>query len=104
MPSPNYWCKRRRAILKHFEIMELSYSELNEIYLVAQVNEADFSADYKTAIAEAKKTKVYNDKELAQATSVLLNRHKKEAGFEWILCKAHVRTESKLHFDNAEII
>jgi hypothetical protein len=84
--------------------MEMSYSELNEIYLVAQVNEADVSGDYKKAIAEAQKTRVYKDKELAQAASVLLNRHMNEPGFEWVLCKAHVRTESKLHLDNAQLI
>lgn len=84
--------------------MELSYSELNEIYLVAQVNEADFSSDYKKAILEAKIARVHKDKELAQAASVMLNRHKNEPGSKWVLCKAHVRTESKLELENAQII
>lgn len=84
--------------------MELNYSQLNDIYLVAQVNEADVAADYKKAIEQSKYTLVYFKENMAKSTSVLLNKHSTEPGFQWVACKAHVRTESKLHFDNAEII
>lgn len=84
--------------------MELSYSELNEIYLVAQVNEADAASDYKKAIAEAQKTRVFRTKQLAVNTSVLLNQHHKAPGLQWVACKAHVYTESNVQLDNAEII
>lgn len=104
MPLPNYWCKLRRVILKHFDVMEMKYSDLNEIYLVAQVNEADAATDYKKAIAESQKTKVFRTEQLAIATSILLNRHHKAPGLQWVACKAHVYTESRLHLDNAEII
>ena len=84
--------------------MEMNYSELDEIYLVAQVNEADAATDYKKAIAESQKTKVFRTEQLAIATSILLNRHHKAPGLQWVACKAHVYTESKLQLDNAQLI
>lgn len=101
MPLPSCWCKPRRVILKHFD-MELSYSELNEIYLVAQVNEAE--SDYKKALNNSGTKLVYRTQQMAIQTSQLLNKHKNEPGYKWVACKAHVYTESKLQLDNAQLI
>lgn len=102
MPSPSCWCKPRRVILKHSEIMELSYSELNEIYLVAQVNEDE--PDYLKAIKEAKKMRIYRTQQLANQTCRLANKHVSVPGYKWIACKAEVYTESKLQLENAKLI
>ena len=82
--------------------MEMKYTDLNEIYLVAQVNESE--GDYKKALNDSETKLVYRTPQMAIQTSRLLNKHKNEPGYKWVACKAHVYTESRLHLDNAEII
>ncbi len=81
---------------------KFNYSETNDIYLVAQVNENE--PDYNRAIKEAKKMLIYRTKKLANQTCKLANKHNIEPGYKWVACKAHVYTESKLQLDNAQLI
>jgi len=80
----------------------LEYSQINEIYVVAQVNETE--SDHKKALNESKTKLVYKEKQIAVETCRILNKHSSQPGYKWVACKAHVYTDSRLHLDNAKII
>lgn len=81
---------------------KFNYSETNDIYLVAQVNEDE--PDYQKAIKEAKKMRIYRTQQLANQTCRLVNKHVSVPGYKWIACVAQVHTESKLELENAKLI